>query len=50
MDHYVRPNKEALCLFDRLVEIQNDETILEQFVEEKRSHFKQVKAVRPRFL
>ena len=46
MQARVRPNKEALCLFERLVDIQNDETSLKQFVTEQQSHFKQVKAVR----
>lgn len=46
MDH-VRPNKEAWCLLDRLEELQNDETGLNQFIDEQRSHFQQVKAVRP---
>lgn len=43
---FARPNKEARALFDRLVELQDDEARLDEFVEEQRSHFRQVKAVR----
>jgi hypothetical protein len=45
-----RLNKEALCLFERLENMQNDKIRLNQFVEEQRLHAKQVKAARPRFL
>lgn len=42
---YARPNREAISLFDQLVDMKNDNTAFNQFVKAQKLHFEQVKEV-----